>query len=115
MSEQKIKYEHGIEYQCNGVKPDLFDDAWVQIKAAGWGNYARNSQKAGNVDWTTIVRFVVTDDRYKSDIAKKRDELIKQVIEIMNEATENYFFSVTDAATALIDKGWRPTKGESNQ
>jgi hypothetical protein len=65
MNEQKIKYGYGIEYQCNGEKPDLPDDVLVDIKDKGWTDFGGFPRPAKVWDWSDVNKFRIVDGRYK--------------------------------------------------
>jgi hypothetical protein len=62
-------YQWGVEYPTNGKKPDLPDDCIVMY----WTSEVHTgSAKSGCLDWSTnsddcypIIRFKITDERYK--------------------------------------------------
>lgn len=60
--EKPMKYEYGVEYPTNGVKPDLPDDVLVeQFFMNQWiGPLAFDKWS-----WGRVVAFKIVDDRYK--------------------------------------------------
>ena len=59
-----MKYEYGVEYPTNGVKPDLPDDVLVEFKSCQHG-WALGDEKVGLWIWPNSSAFRITDERYK--------------------------------------------------
>lgn len=64
--EKPMKYEYGVEYPTNGVKPDLPDDVLVDFKSCQHGGYNQFGPMAVNhFRWEYSSAFRIVDDRYK--------------------------------------------------
>lgn len=68
----ELKYEWGVEYPTNGVKPDLPDDVVVDIKInnrAYKNQWRSKSGQVRNIAWDDeVTEFRVVDGRYKPEI-----------------------------------------------
>lgn len=58
-----MKYEYGVEYPCNGKKPDLPGDVLVEQCYSGhWYRQAKQVNKW--VSWLDVTAFRIVDERY---------------------------------------------------
>lgn len=60
----ELKYEWGVEYECNGVRPDLPDDVLVVVDGVSEDQWLAKRKVKANL-WGLTKRFRVVDDRYK--------------------------------------------------
>ena len=58
------KYEYGVEYECDGVKPELPDDVMVEVCANMKGRMFPYTV-GGNTAWEHTARFRIVDERFK--------------------------------------------------
>ena len=60
-----MKYEYGVEYTTNGVKPDLPDDVLVEVTYSKSGTWFENT--VDDIRWLVggVVSFRIVDQRYK--------------------------------------------------
>ena len=63
--ENPMKYEYGVEYPTNGVKPDLPDDVLVEQYSLADNKWHKGCASLWNWDAKTIVKFRIVDQRYK--------------------------------------------------
>lgn len=67
--EKPMKYEYGVEYPTNGVKPDLPDDVLVdaRIDNGFYRNQWAGERDVGNCIWDCkVTAFKITDKRFKT-------------------------------------------------
>lgn len=65
--EKPMKYEYGVEYPTNGVKPDLPDDVLVEVQS-NYFNFGELTEfPVHKVKWENIKSFRIADKRYKPD------------------------------------------------
>jgi hypothetical protein len=68
-TEQPMKYQYGVEYECDGVKPDLPDDVLVEVKFdGGYKNFSHISDYYNQVhswSWGSAKAFRIIDERFK--------------------------------------------------
>ena len=62
--EKPMKYEYGVEYPTNGVKPDLPDDVLVEFKDVE-GRWDLGEYEVRAWAWDESSAFRIVDDRYK--------------------------------------------------
>lgn len=62
------KYEYMKEYECNGVKPKLPDDVFVELKNKHTERWNLGTPlKVSRVLWSNIKEFRIVDERYKPE------------------------------------------------
>lgn len=59
-----LKYEWGVEYECNGVRPDLPDDVMIIVGSRNPGYWYEARPVCCN-DWGKCKLFKIVDQRYK--------------------------------------------------
>jgi len=63
--EKPMKYEYGVEYPTNGVKPDLPDDVLVEFRSASHGCYNQfGAMPVDHFGWEYSMAFRIVDQRY---------------------------------------------------
>jgi len=63
--EKPMKYEYGVEYPTNGVKPDLPDDVLVEVQSGKFNFGELPEFPAHRVKWENSTAFRIVDQRYK--------------------------------------------------
>jgi hypothetical protein len=56
-------YRYGVEYPTNGKKPDLPEDASVQVRNDVYAFWTCG--QVGGLSWSNVFKFKITDQRYK--------------------------------------------------
>lgn len=67
--EKPMKYEYGVEYPTNGVKPDLPDDVLVEVSVRNHYGFTGKFSVSERMEWNATESFRIVDDRYKSATA----------------------------------------------
>lgn len=61
-----MKYEYGVAYETNGVKPELPEDVLVNVMFDGlWEDCGDEFNAVKNWDWARSQKFRIVDERWK--------------------------------------------------
>lgn len=96
--EKPMKYEYGVEYPTNGVKPDLPDDVLVEVKDRT-GLWDGSVLRVKDWAWGNAIGFQIVDDRYNTaaapDKPKTAAEYLSACAQVQLERGKQYDASGT--------------------